>query len=427
MSGSSLPIRSLSRSELLLIDSATAILLTAGYVTFARPAAGGGDPSWLTAGTIILFMGPPVAVRRLWPMPVFVVVVVASLLSLSLGVLHEPFLAAALTAYTAAATGPGTLFGTDRDQGADLRWDPARREPVRNGAHRLRRRGWSILGGVSLILVFLSVSTGSARPSAAGPLSVLLPGLALVGAMWTAGVAVRERREYARRRIADRLSRAVVDERLRIAREVHDIVTHNLGVIAVKAAVARHVAKTHPGEALVSLETIEKVSRTALTDMRQVLHVLRAAPEKDDDGAAPSVVPGIDDVRDLVERARAAGVEVRYEVTNVEQVPGGAALSVYRIVQEALTNVMKHAGPTRCRVAVRGAADAVVLEVQDDGPTTRRPAPHRSATTGGFGLRGIAERVTMHGGDWSAGPRECGGFEVRARLPYRAGDPAGNR
>ncbi len=162
--------------------------------------------------------------------------------------MREPFVAAALAGYTAAVSG-----------------------------RRLSRRGWTILAGISSTLLFLSLLTGMVGPLAE-PLGVLLPGLALVGALWTLGIAVRERRAYTQSRNDDRTARLVADERLRIAREVHDIVTHNLGVITVKAAVARHVADTDPDEALAALTLIEAVGRDALTDMRQVLQVLRSDP-----------------------------------------------------------------------------------------------------------------------------------------------------
>lgn len=415
MTGSSLPTRPLTRSELVAIDCLVAALLTAAYLTAALSSAwspaDAAHPAWLVSCVIVLFMGPPIAVRRLWPMPVFIVVMVASVLALALGVLREPFVAASLAGYTAAVA-----------------------------ERRLSRRGWTILGCVSLILLFLSVSAGMARPWAR-PLGVILPGLALVGAAWTLGIAVRERREYATWLSEHRMAQAVSDERLRIAREVHDIVTHNLGVITVKAAVARHVAETQPGEALESLRMIEEVSRAALNDMRQVLHVLRAAPrDGGDDGSddlpqelrpgaddlPQELLPGADDLQTLVQGAGAAGLDIEWEVTGTERLPAGAGLSTYRILQEALTNVIKHAGPTHCQLAVHCTDDEVVIDVRDDGEPDHRPINRVPTAAGGYGLVGMRERVAMYGGELVAGPRDGGGYHLRVRLPYRSVNrPAG--
>jgi signal transduction histidine kinase len=292
VTGPALPTRPLSRTELIAIDCLLAVLLAAGYLGVALPDAESPGRVWAACVAVAL-MSLPIAVRRLWPIPVFVVVLAASVLALASGLLYEPFIAAALASYTAAVA-----------------------------ERRLTRRGWAVLGCASVLLVLVSVSAGVAG-SWARPLAVLLPGLALVAAMWTAGVAVRERRAYAARSNAERTARAVADERLRIAREVHDIVTHNLGIIAVKAAVARHVSGARPDEAQDALRVIEEISRAALTEMRQVLRVLRTAEPAE-------LQPVGGDLHSLVERAEAAGLDVRYEATGADQLPEGAALSAYR-------------------------------------------------------------------------------------------------
>jgi signal transduction histidine kinase len=381
VTGPALPTRPLSRTELIAIDCLLAVLLAAGYLGVALPDAESPGRVWAVCVAVAL-MSLPIAVRRLWPIPVFVVVLAASVLALASGLLYEPFIAAALASYTAAVA-----------------------------ERRLTRRGWTVLGCASVLLVLVSVSAGVVG-SWARPLAVLLPGLALVAAMWTAGVAVRERRAYAARSNDERTARAVADERLRIAREVHDIVTHNLGIIAVKAAVARHVSGARPDEAQDALRVIEEISRAALTEMRQVLRVLRTAEPAE-------LQPVGGDLHSLVERAEAAGLNVRYEATGADQLPEGAALSAYRILQEALTNVIKHAGPTRCQVTVRGTGDEVLIDVLDDGPLPGRQPVRSGTDTGGQGLVGMRERVAMYGGELQAGPRTGGGFQVRARLPYR--------
>jgi signal transduction histidine kinase len=421
--GARLPIRPLTRLELIAVDVAVAGLLLAVYLTTlprsGAPADGpqgglqgglqtglqgglpSGRPSGLPSGlegglqghlpfavcaVLVALIALPVAVRRIWPLPVFVAVVLASLVSLAFGVLPDPLLAAAYTGYTAATI----------------------------GGHPSRRT-WLVIGSSSVVLLFLAVATGTPQPWHSR-FATLVPGLALVGASWAAGTAVAQRRAYGIRREEDRLERAVADERLRIAREVHDIVTHNLGVIAVKAAVTRHVARDRPAETLASLEAIERVSREALAEMRQALRVLRDS----DDHLGPS--PGLGDIRALVGRAEEAGLTVRSELPQHDEhddIPPGPSLTVYRVVQEALTNVVKHAGPTRCRLTVRNTGRDLLVEVVDDGPRAGRPI--RRGASEGFGLAGMRERVEMHDGEMSAGPVAAGGFQVQVTIPYAVG------
>ncbi|RKR86705.1 signal transduction histidine kinase [Micromonospora pisi] len=399
MTGSSLPTRPLSRGELIAVDGLLALVLSLWYA-FA-PTTGGPSESrtGLTLCLVVLLMALPVAVRRLWPVPVFLLVATASVLALAFEVLYEPFLAAALTGYTAALAG-----------------------------RPLRRIRWRMLAGVTVVLFLLTVSAGP-TPAAAAAFGVLLPGLSLVGAAWTAGVAVRERRVYQARSSAEQTARAVTDERLRIAREVHDIVTHNLGIITVRAAVARHVAQTRPGAAADALDLIEKVGRSALTDMRQVLHVLRT----DEADVADPNAPAVGDLNLLLSGAAEAGLDLRSDITGTDRLPEATAVSAYRILQEALTNVIRHAGLTRCQVTVRCADDEVTIEVLDDGPDERRAGGRTPVAGSGHGLLGMRERVAMHGGELTVGPREQGGFRLHVRLPYptpsdlRRGDrrPAG--
>ncbi|MEV4630507.1 histidine kinase [Micromonospora sp. NPDC049523] len=444
MTASSLPTRPLRRGELIALDALLALVLGLWYAFAPMTRAPSGSPvigsTALTLCLVVLLMAVPVAVRRLWPVPVFLVVASASVLALASGVLYEPFLAAALTGYTAALAG-----------------------------RPLTRIRWRMLGVFTLVLLLLSVSAGP-TPAGAEAIGVLLPGLALVGAAWTAGVAVRERRVYQARSNAEQTARAVADERLRIAREVHDIVTHNLGIITVRAAVARHVADTQPDAAADALELIERVGRSALTDMRQVLYVLRTDPADgaDPNGSAPThgadpsgsapahgadpgggdgrgsdgrggvapdievepeLAPAVGDLNVLVARAAAAGLDVRSDITGTDRLAEGTAVSAYRILQEALTNVIKHAGLTRCQVTVRCDDAEVMIEVLDDGPDERRAGGRTPIAGSGHGLPGMRERVAMHGGELTAGPRQQGGFRVRARLPYPTPDrrPAGDR
>ncbi len=204
--------------------------------------------------------------------------------------------------------------------------------------------------------------------------------------------------------------RAVADERLRIAQELHDVVAHSMGVIAVQAGVGAHVIDRDPAEAKRSLEAIAGTSRSTLTEIRRLLGVLR-----DDGAAAYQPAPGLADLDRLVADLGDAGLPVTVRVEGASgDVPPGVDLTAYRIVQEALTNVLKHAGPARAAVTVTYEPDAVRLRITDDGRGV-----NGATSEGGHGLLGMRERVGVYGGSLSAGPRTGGGFTVVAELPYR--------
>ncbi|MFF2197874.1 sensor histidine kinase, partial [Streptomyces sp. NPDC058157] len=232
----------------------------------------------------------------------------------------------------------------------------------------------------------------------------------VLGVSWAAGLAVRARRAREADREAFRTERAIAEERLRIARELHDIVSHSLSLIAVKAGVAGHVAPHHPEEAVDALRVIERTSRSAMTEMRRTLGVLRA-------GAPLGPAPGVDALPELAEQARRAGVAVDLDVRVPDGgLPAGVALAVHRIVQESLTNAVKHAAPARCRVTVEADTREVRIDVEDDGGRGGGDPGARSPS-GGHGLVGMRERAVMYGGTFRAGRRPEGGFAVSARLP----------
>lgn len=240
---------------------------------------------------------------------------------------------------------------------------------------------------------------------------------AIVTAAWALGWAAQSRERYvaslvARAEQAERMAEREVelaarDERSRIAREMHDVVAHGLSVIVVQADGARYAAAKDPTVAVGTLETISTAGREALTEMRRLLGLLREG----DTGVAPQ--PGLDDVRHLVDEARAAGMRVAADLPEpAPDVPDGVGLAAYRIVQEALTNVRKHAGPDAA-VDVRVAVDRdVAVDVRDDGRGAAARADGR-----GLGLVGMRERAAVHGGTLEAGPAPGGGFAVSARLP----------
>ncbi|MDX3454676.1 sensor histidine kinase [Streptomyces sp. ME02-8801-2C] len=233
-----------------------------------------------------------------------------------------------------------------------------------------------------------------------------------------AGLLSRERREHAVALRAQEVAEAVTAERLRIARELHDMVAHSIGIIAIQAGVGSRVMQTQPTEAREALRAIEATSRETLSGLRRALVSLRQA----DRGATAleqpplSPSPGLADIEQLAAATAGAGVRVDVRCSGEQRpVPVDIDLSAYRIVQEALTNVVRHAGTGRCRVAIDYGDEELSVEVVDDG----RGAPeHRSNS--GFGLIGMRERVGLLGGHLSVGPRPEGGFRVTARLPLPA-------
>ena len=243
-----------------------------------------------------------------------------------------------------------------------------------------------------------------------------------VGA-WLAGMVVRSRREASVLAAqATALKReaqlATAEERSRMARELHDIISHNLSVVVVQAAGARAQGGERSSDPT-ALEKIERSGREALVEMRRLLGVLR---EDDGAGAALAPRPGIEQLPALAESVRAAGLALELEIGgDCGALPPAIDLSAYRIVQEALTNTLKHAGPdAHARVEVRRGPEELTVEVVDDGGGQAAAAAHDS---GGHGLVGMRERVALLGGELRAGPRPAGGFAVNARLPLVAAAP----
>ncbi|MCC6338548.1 MAG: sensor histidine kinase [Acidimicrobiia bacterium] len=264
----------------------------------------------------------------------------------------------------------------------------------------------------------------------------LVGNAALFAAMFVAGAnlrirqarvaALEERAAAVEREKREEARRAVADERLDIARELHDVVAHSMGVIAVQASMGEHVIDAEPEQARSALHAISGVSRSALTEIRRMLAVLRDS--SDGGGAAPPLgstayapAPGLDQLSRLVHDVEGAGVpvSVSFDGPRVE-LPRGVDLTAYRILQEGLTNVLRHAGPARAWVTVRYEPGAVVVEVVDDGRGVDGRA--QAGPGGGNGLVGMRERVAVYGGTLDAGPNPGGGFRVAARLPY--GGPA---
>ncbi|MFD9357014.1 sensor histidine kinase [Streptomyces sp. NPDC060031] len=217
--------------------------------------------------------------------------------------------------------------------------------------------------------------------------------------------------------------RAVAEERRRIARELHDIVAHHITTMQLMAGGARANLAHDPETAREALVTLEGSGRLALREMRQLLDVLRAGEEPEQGLPAPQ--PGAADLDRIVAEARQAGTDTEFTVDGpVRPLPPTVGLTVFRIVQEALTNTRKHAAEARAEVRLTYRPDEVTVEVRDDG-TGGQPAEQHPAAPAGYGLIGMRERVALHGGTLEAAPLRDGGFRVAARLPAGSG-PAGD-
>jgi signal transduction histidine kinase len=233
--------------------------------------------------------------------------------------------------------------------------------------------------------------------------------MAVTFRMWQLHVRDAERRADEAERTKDEAARReAMEERLRIARELHDSLTHSISVIQVQAGVAVHLARKHGEDVPPALLAIQEAGADAVRELRATLGVLRA--EEDGDGS------GLGQLDSLVARAQAAGLPVTVTVTGGQRpLPRDVDQAAYRIVQEALTNVSRHAGRACASVHLHYTPDALAVQVDDDGRGTgaRPPGP-------GLGLAGMRERVSALGGRLRAGPRDDGGFQVRAELPARA-------
>ncbi len=276
---------------------------------------------------------------------------------------------------------------------------------------------------VHLLVYF--VSAADAAPATRSIL-VLLNTVMAATVFWI-GFVMRNRRlkfeELAdRARVAEEsrealAAQAVADEQRRIARELHDVVAHHISVIGVMSEGAKRVLRTNPDAAEEALATVNQTARTALREMRDILTVLRSGQEEPD-SADLEPQPTVDSLRALVAQTKDAGLPVRYSVRGEEYpLPTGVSLAVYRIVQEALTNTIKHAGPkAKAGVVVDYGQEEFRVSIGDSG----RGAPVITHFSGGHGLIGMRERATLYGGSLQAGPQPGGGYLVEARFPKNA-------
>jgi signal transduction histidine kinase len=287
------------------------------------------------------------------------------------------------------------------------------------GAHAELRRGLRALALVLVMIVVADVADTLAGYHAAFDNAALYP---LLFVAWALGNAFRQHgtreRELEARTVAlegereEKVRVAAAEERVRIARELHDVVAHSVSVMVVQIGGARGILDSEPDTARDTLRAAEQTGRQALAEMRRMLGILRAH----DDGGGLAPQPSLDHMDTLIDQAREAGLAVEVHTEGPPHaLSPGVDLAAYRIVREALTNAVKHAGPARAQVVLRYAADQLEIEVRDDG--RRPPPPHEAHADPGHGLVGMNERVALYGGALSAGPRNGGGFAVLARLP----------
>ena len=372
-----------SRADVLDVALAGALAV----VAVAEVLTGQVSGPRAAAVPLALLLTVPLAVRRRFPLAVTAAVSASFLLNWAAGIDMYSYWASIMVGLVAAYT----------------------------AAAHLRPR----LAALALACLFTAIVV-----SALG-FSGLLWGAILVGGAALAGFALRDRRRHVSQlaELARQLElardenarAAVAGERARIARELHDVVAHSVSVMVVQAGAAEEVLGADPARAREPLRSVQDTGRQALVELRRLLGVLRT----DGGEAALAPQPGLDQVGALAAQVREAGVAVEMSVDgDRDQVPAGVDLAAYRIVQEALTNVLKHASASHAVVRVGYRPDAIELEVLDDG---RGPLGGGHGGPGmGQGLIGMRERASLYGGVVEARPRAGGGFAVRARLPVRS-------
>ncbi|MGA8295708.1 MAG: sensor histidine kinase [Acidimicrobiales bacterium] len=348
--------------------------------------------SEVSGRVLVLALGAaiPIAIRRRWPMPALGLATVSLSVAMGLGQSFAPDPLIAVPMYQVATVSE-------------------------------RRRSVPALAAASLALVVAAAVGTATHPSEGNATFSVL----LAVAAWFVGDSVRERRIYLAglaeqkaqkaREERERAQRGVAEERLRIARELHDVVAHSLSVIAIQSGVGSHVIDEHPEQAKQALINVGNTSRSALDELRRMLGVLR----QEDPQLDLTPAPGIGELPPLIDQIRATGLNVatRIDEQAIQRIPPLVELAVYRIVQEALTNVVKHASAKTATMEIRREREELVVEVTDDGQANL--TPYRSAPTEHHGIVGMRERTALFEGSLVAGPRPGGGWRVLARIPLK--------
>ena len=364
-------MRGPDRSRLQRIADVALALFVGVYLVAVVLDPSRQDNSWFVLGLCLLAIGQGVALLWRWshPLQVTVIAVVAGL-PIQLYAPNTLFPAASLVAiYALAATRPP----------------------------------WVSLPALAVVLGLTALAFAELP---AGDIGF---GMAVAAGVWALGEAARNRHKA----IAEGARRAVGEEQARIARELHDVIAHSVSVIVVQAAAADDIFDERPDQARAALRSIESAGREALAELRRLLAPVRAP----DGGDPPAPQPGLERLDELAAPLRAAGlaVAVHRDDTAGGPLPAGVDLSAYRIVQEALTNTLRHAGAARAEVTLRARDGMLELDVIDDGAGTAAPSPGT-----GRGIAGMRERAAMLGGTLDAGPLPGGGFRVHAVLPLEA-------
>ncbi|MEU2062282.1 sensor histidine kinase [Streptomyces sp. NPDC013455] len=373
----------------LVVDTLIAVAMVVVAVLLGRESRSQGWPELDARAYVLVALAHlPVALRGRRPVTVFAVVQAAAVAYVSLG--YWPVVStfgSMLALYTVASV-----------------------RPVRTAL--------ACAAVMSAVWVYAGVVSHS--PSMA---SVLGQALLYCSVLVWFGHLARRTAELTRRlraEQAERARRAVAEERGRIARELHDVVAHHMSVISVQAGLARFVFDSDPGTARGALGTIAGTSGEALEELRRMLQVLR---EEDPEAAERAPMPTLARLGELLDRVRAGGLPVDLAVEGTARpLPPGVELCAYRVVQEALTNALKHAGPARARVELGYGAHELTVRVTDDGEGAD---PARVPAGGGHGLIGMRERAKLYGGTIAVGPRSEGGYEVRLTLPTSAAERGG--
>ncbi|MER6737946.1 sensor histidine kinase [Streptomyces puniciscabiei] len=373
----------------LLVDTLIAVGMAVVAVLLGQESRSQGWPELdARAYALVALAHLPVALRGRWPLAVFAVVQAAAIVYITLG--YWPVVCtfgSMLALYTVASV-----------------------RPVRT----------ALACAACMTGVWAYAGVVSHTPSMASVLGQALLYCSVL--VWFGHLAQRSAELTRRLRAeqAERARRAVAEERGRIARELHDVVAHHMSVISVQAGLARFVFDSSPGRARGALGTIADTSGEALEELRRMLQVLR---EEDPEAPERAPMPTLARLGELLDRVRAGGLPVDLAVAGTERpLPPGVELCAYRVVQEALTNALKHAGPAHARVELRYGAHELTVRVTDDGQGT---IPARVPAGGGHGLIGMRERAKLYGGTITVGPRSEGGFEVLLDLPTSAAERGG--
>jgi signal transduction histidine kinase len=378
-------------------DLGLGVTLAAVNVVSLLPYRSQPHPMWL-ALTLVAAQALPLIWRRSWPVPVMIVIGAVRIAYDQIGFGFAPF-----------PLGPAIAFYTVIDRSRCI-WR------------------WLTVGAVAA-----GIAISLSAPGHSEPYDGIFQGLIFLTA-WAAGVlsrakranlqAAQSRADRAEAELDRQTSRAAAAERNRIARELHDVVAHHVSLMAVQAEAATSLLPGRPAQALSSVEIIGNTARQALTELRRLLGVLRGPSEQPE--TAPSA--SLREIGDVLEQVRGSGLPVDFEVVGT---PGplapGVDLTAYRIVQEALTNTIRHSRATRAAVTLSYEPGYVTVRITDSGIRRDGQAPGTNGTTGGrpgstlkgagLGLAGIAERVASCGGSLTVGPTGADGFAVTARLP----------